>query len=77
MPKKSEPTPGQKLRAARLAAKLSQRQVAEAAGVHQSWITQIETGRRPASLDTILQLARAIGVDPHSIDTNLASVSKS
>lgn len=42
---------------------LSQRALAAAAGVAASYLAEIETGRKPGSVDALIKLARAIGVE--------------
>lgn len=37
--------------------------LAEAAGLPQSYISEIETGKKPGSLDAMVKLARALRVD--------------
>lgn len=66
-------SPAAKLRAARIAAELSQAEVAERAGVTRSWVSQLEQGWRDISLNNAERMARAIGCDPHAIDPRLAS----
>jgi transcriptional regulator with XRE-family HTH domain len=50
------------LRAARLAAKLTQSQLAGASGLDQPRLSRLEKGRRRATLDETLRLARVLGV---------------
>jgi transcriptional regulator with XRE-family HTH domain len=42
----------------------SQERLAERAGVHWTFVGQIERGRRNVSLHNILKIADALGVDP-------------
>ena len=51
-----------RLRAARLAADLSQRELAEGIGVAQSHVSRYETGVMRPDLDVLPKLARALGV---------------
>lgn len=60
------------LRGARLRAGLSQRQLAERAGVAQSVISMYESGRRQPSLPTLLALLRGAGFE---IDLKLKEAS--
>lgn len=46
---------------ARRAAKLSQRELAERAGVNQAMVSRLETGTRLPRLETLLALAEATG----------------
>jgi transcriptional regulator with XRE-family HTH domain len=55
---------GSRVRSCRLALNLSQEALAEAAGLHWTFVGQVERGRRNLSLHNILKLARALGVDP-------------
>jgi transcriptional regulator with XRE-family HTH domain len=52
------------VRVAREKAGLTQEQLAWAAGLHQTEIARIEGGRRNPGLDTILKVARGLGVAP-------------
>jgi transcriptional regulator with XRE-family HTH domain len=67
-----DPGPGRRLAAARRAAGLTQDELAGRCGCDRSWISAIERGARPAHLETIDQIARALGADPHAIDPRLA-----
>lgn len=50
------------LREARARRALSQEALAEAAGLHPTFISLMERGRRQPSLETLLRLGRALGV---------------
>ena len=65
-------TPGAKLRAARLAAGLTQTELASRLGWNQSTVANLEADRKGMSLDRLDEVAQAIGCDPHSIDTRLS-----
>lgn len=41
---------------------LTQEQLAQAAGISSSYLSQIETGRRDGTLEVMVRLARALGV---------------
>lgn len=43
---------------------LSQEDLADAAALHRTHVSLVERGRRSVRLDTIEQLARALGVQP-------------
>jgi transcriptional regulator with XRE-family HTH domain len=43
--------------------KMTQRQLADAADLHQTTISQIETGERSGSVEVFLRLAKALGLD--------------
>jgi transcriptional regulator with XRE-family HTH domain len=69
-PRKSPPKPDVKLepmhhlRALRVRRMLTQRQLAQAAGVVPGYLLQIEMGRRDPSLSVLKRLARALRVTP-------------
>lgn len=52
----------QNLRRARERAGLTQEKLAWAAGLHQTEVGRIESGRRNPGLDTIVKLARGLGI---------------
>jgi transcriptional regulator with XRE-family HTH domain len=54
---------GQYVREARRRAGLTQRALAERAGVSQPQVARVESGRTEASFDRVLQLVRACGFD--------------
>ena len=56
------------LREARLARTLSQRDLAECAGVTQKTIVDLELGRQEPRLRTIRLIAAALGVEPAEVD---------
>ncbi|MBI2909637.1 MAG: helix-turn-helix transcriptional regulator [Chloroflexi bacterium] len=49
--------------AARLAAGLTQKQMAEKMGISQAAVARLESGARLPNLDTLYRLARVLGVD--------------
>jgi transcriptional regulator with XRE-family HTH domain len=53
---------GQKLHAIRLKKKLSQGDIARTLGVHRSYISGLECGKRNPSLLTVQKVAKALGV---------------
>lgn len=55
---------GARVRTARLDAKLTQEQLGAAAGLHWTYVGQVERGTRNLSLKNILRLARGLGVEP-------------
>jgi transcriptional regulator with XRE-family HTH domain len=63
--RRNRPAAGQRLRALRLAARLSQLQLAEASGITNDSICRLELGRRAPQAATIARLARALDLDPH------------
>lgn len=54
---------GKKLREVRLQKNLSQGDIARILGVHRSYISGLERGRRNPSLLTVQKVAKALGVD--------------
>ncbi len=55
---------GERLRALRLAAGLTQAELARRTGIHRPNIARVEAGRHTPSLETLNRLASAIGVPP-------------
>ncbi len=55
---------GNRLRALRKEAGMTQEALAAAAGLHWTYIGQIERGRRNLTLKNVLRLARGLGVEP-------------
>ena len=49
--------------ARRRALKLSQKQLADKLGIHQSHLSDIETGRRTLNVDRLLELFNLLGLD--------------
>ena len=58
---------GKKLREVRLKKKLSQGDVARILGVHRSYISGLERGRRNPSLVTVHKVAKALGVSVNEL----------
>lgn len=52
------------MRKLRVRATLSQERLAEEAGLHRTYVGSVERGERNISLQNILRIARALGVDP-------------
>jgi transcriptional regulator with XRE-family HTH domain len=55
---------GERVRARREALGLSQEALAHQAGVHWTFLGQVERGRRNLSLHNLLKLAAGLGIDP-------------
>lgn len=53
---------GEKLREARLRRGISQEKMAELAGLHRTYVSSVELGKRNVSLVNIQRLAEAVGV---------------
>lgn len=58
---------GKKLREARLKRKLSQGDITRILGVHRSYISGLERGRRNPSLLTIQKMANALRISPKDL----------
>ena len=58
---------GKKLREIRLKKNLSQGDVARILGVHRSYISGLERGRRNPSLLTVHKVAKALGVSTNEL----------
>jgi transcriptional regulator with XRE-family HTH domain len=58
---------GKKIRLTRLAAKLTQEDLANRAGLHPTYIGGIERGERNIGFDNLLKIARALGKSPSSL----------
>ncbi len=54
---------GLSIRTARIAAGLSQEEVASRAGLDRTYISQVESGKRNVTLVSISKIADALGVD--------------
>ena len=54
---------GERLRAIRVLRRLTLREVAESAGVSESFVSQLERGRSNASVATLQRLAAALGIE--------------
>jgi len=55
---------GQNVRQRRLKLELSQEKLAEAAGLHFTYVSSVERGERNISLENISKLANALGCTP-------------
>jgi transcriptional regulator with XRE-family HTH domain len=55
---------GRRVRSLREARGMSQEQLADAAGLHRTYLSSLERGQRNVGLDNVLTLARALGVGP-------------
>lgn len=64
-------TPGARVKAARKAAGLTQRQLAARLGCAQPQIAKVERDQAAPSLDRLYALAQAIGCDPGTLDPRL------
>lgn len=55
---------GDRVRALRAAQGISQEALAEASGLHRTYVSSLERGQRNVGLDNIHALADALGVEP-------------
>lgn len=53
---------GRKLRAYRLERNLSQEELAEASGLHRTYISGLESGTRNPTIKIVVQVAKALGI---------------
>jgi transcriptional regulator with XRE-family HTH domain len=51
----------------RKSARLSQEELAERAGVHRTYVSQLERGLKSPTLDTILKLSNGLGTRPSTV----------
>lgn len=58
---------GEQLRRVRTERHLTQEQLAEASGLHRTEISLLERGKRTPILDTIVAVARGLGVSPSEL----------
>jgi len=58
---------GRRVRERRLKLGLSQVELAAACGIHDTYVSSIESGHRNVGLDIIVRLARALDVDPGTL----------
>lgn len=64
---------GHRVQILRQARGLSQEQLAEAAGVHRTYVSSLERGQRNVGLDNILAIAAALEVPASDLFTEPAS----
>lgn len=58
---------GRRVRDRRLKLGLSQVELAAACGIHDTYVSSIESGHRNVGLDIIVRLARALDTDPGTL----------
>jgi transcriptional regulator with XRE-family HTH domain len=58
---------GQRIRAIRTKQGISQEKLAELSGLHRTYISTLELGKRNISLKNIYTLAKALGVPPDEL----------
>ena len=64
---------GQRVRARRYELGLSQEALAEAAGMHRTYVGSLERGERNVALLNIIRLAEALELDPADLVRGLAT----
>jgi DNA-binding XRE family transcriptional regulator len=64
---------GARIRAARVSLGLDRRELAGRLGITYQRVADIEADRKPTSLERVIEIAAALGIDPHSLDPRLAS----
>ncbi|MBO3752152.1 helix-turn-helix transcriptional regulator [Streptosporangiaceae bacterium NEAU-GS5] len=62
---------GERVRSRRLALGMSQEQLADAIGLHWTFVGQVERGQRNISLRNILKLAEGLEIDPGELVAGL------
>ena len=65
---------GRRIKVRREAIGLSQEALALAAGVHRTYVTQLENGMRNPSVETTSKLAVALGIDVAELTAGLQSI---
>jgi transcriptional regulator with XRE-family HTH domain len=58
---------GRRVRVLRVARGMSQEDLADAAGVHRTYVSSLERGLRNVGLDNVYRLADALGVEPSEL----------
>ena len=58
---------GKRIRALRDELDISQEELADRAGIHRNYISQIEGGKRNVSFYNVVRIARALRVTPSSL----------
>ena len=58
---------GDEIRKIRLETNLSQEELAYRAGVHRTYISQLERGLKTPSLDVVFRLCAALDQEPHKL----------
>lgn len=62
---------GERLRALRLAAGLTQERLAERAELHPTYIGQLERGEKNVTIESLLKITRALGLPPDQFFSHL------
>ena len=66
----------EELRRLRLAAKLTQEQVAARARVSREYVSMLEAGKNIPTIDVFIRLCRAVGMSPAEVITRLEKARK-
>ncbi len=65
---------GERLRCLRIQAGLSQEVLAERAGIHTTYVGQLERGEKNPTVDTVMKLCRGLGVPIEQMFAHLDAV---
>ncbi len=76
MTKRSVPTVGDKVRAARVKKKMSQYELAQQAGVRPEVVSRIETGKSDGSLTSLHRIAPVLGLTLDELTSDSATTAK-
>ncbi|NYE62468.1 transcriptional regulator with XRE-family HTH domain [Duganella sp. 1224] len=60
---------GEVLRTARIEAGLTQEQLGLTAGIQRKYVSELELGKKTPSLDTVVKIAGALGLQPGELVT--------
>lgn len=64
---------GRRVRDRRMELGLSQEELAERAGLHRTYISSLEQGRRNVAVHNVVRLAEALDLDPADLVAGLTS----
>jgi len=64
---------GERVREVRLERDMTQEALAEAAGLHPTFVSNVERGYRVPTLVTVLRLAMGLGVEPDKLVNHLGT----
>ena len=62
---------GETIRSCRKRAGISQERLAERADLHHNYVGEVERGEKAATIDTLVKIAKALGVRPRDLLDNL------
>jgi transcriptional regulator with XRE-family HTH domain len=67
---------GQRVRHVRVAKAMTQEALAEAAGLHPTFVSNVERGYRVPTIPTLLRIAEGLGVSPYDLIQGLRAGSE-